>query len=201
MIIVDVLQGSPEWLVARLGIPTASGFDRIITTRGEPSKQAQKYMYQLAAERITGVKEESYQNGAMQRGTEMEAEARAMYELISGNEVKIVGVCYLNEKKLYGCSPDGLIGEDGVIEIKCPTSAVHVAYLLDGGLPTEYFQQVQGQLFVTGREYVDFFSFYPGIKPLLIRIERDEKFIKSLETELKEFCKKLDEITKKIKEA
>lgn len=199
MIIVDVVQGTPEWKAARLGVPTASGFDKIITTKGEPSKQAQKYMYQLAAERITGIAEEGYQNGAMQRGSEMEAEARAMYELITGNEVKTDGVCFFDEGKLYGCSPDGLIGDDGLVEIKCPTSAVHVAYLLNGGLPTEYFQQVQGQLLVTGRKYVDFFSFYPGISPLLVRVERNAEFIKALDTELKAFCKELDKITKKIK--
>jgi putative phage-type endonuclease len=199
MIVVDVIQGSPEWNTARLGIPTASGFDRIVTTKGEPSKQALKYMYQLAAERITGVKEETYQNAAMQRGTEMEAEARAMYELMTGNEVDIVGVCYPDENKLYGCSPDGLISKDKSLEIKCPGSAVHVGYLLDGGLPTEYFQQVQGQLLVTGRKWVDFFSFYPGIKPLLIRVERDEKFIKALMVELEVFCKELDKTTERIR--
>jgi len=200
VIVAEVLQGTPEWLAARLGIPTASGFDRIITTKGEPSKQAQKYMYQLAAERITGAKEEGYQNGVMQRGMEMEAEARAMYEFITGNEVKTVGVCYPDEKKAYGCSPDGLVNSDGLVEIKCPTSPVHVAYLLSGELPAEYFQQVQGQLLVTGRKYVDFFSFYPGIKPLLVRVDRDEIFIKALDAELRVFCKKLDEVTKKLKE-
>lgn len=201
MIIVDVVQGTPEWNSARTGIPTASSFDKIITTKGEASKQAQKYMYQLAAERITGVKEDTYQNGPMARGVEMEAEARAMYELLTGNEVKIVGVCFPDEKKLYGCSPDGLVGDDGAVEIKCPTSAVHVSYLLEGGLPSEYFQQVQGQLFVTGRKYVDFFSFYPGLKPHMVRVERDEKFIKSLTIELEVFCKKLDIITEKIRRA
>jgi predicted phage-related endonuclease len=199
MITADVIQGSPEWNAARLGIPTASGFDKIITMKGEPSKQALKYMYQLAAERITGVKEETYLNATMQRGIDMEAEARAMYELMTGNEVSVAGVCYPDDKKLYGCSPDGLIGKDGAIEIKCPTSAVHVGYLLDGGLPTEYFQQVQGQLLVTGRKYVDFFSFYPGIKPLLVRVERDEKFIKALMVELEIFCKELDKITERIR--
>jgi putative phage-type endonuclease len=199
VIVAEVLQGTPEWLAARLGIPTASGFDRIITTKGEPSKQAQKYMYQLAAERITGAKEEGYQNGVMQRGMEMEAEARAMYEFITGNEVKTVGVCYPDEKKAYGCSPDGLVNSDGLVEIKCPTSPVHVAYLLSGELPAEYFQQVQGQLLVTGRKYVDFFSFYPGLKPLPVRVERDEKFIKALMVELEIFVKELDEITERIR--
>jgi putative phage-type endonuclease len=199
MIVADVIQGSPEWLAARVGIPTASGFDKIITTKGEPSKQALKYMYQLAAERITGVKEETYQNAAMQRGIEMESEAREMYEFITGNEVAITGVCYSNKKKLYGASPDGLVGNDGALEIKCPTSAVHIGYLLDGNLPVEYFQQTQGQLFVTGRKWVDFFSYYPGIKPLIVRVLPDVKFLKALMVELEIFVKELDEITERIR--
>jgi putative phage-type endonuclease len=200
MIIENVIQGTPEWLKERCGIPTASNFDTIITTKGEPSKSRTKYMYQLAAERITGVKEETYQNGIMQRGIEMEAEARCMYELITGNTVEQVGVCYPDEKKLCGCSPDGLIDKDGAIEIKCPTSAVHVGYLLEGVLPMTYFQQLQGQLFVTGRKWVDFFSYYPGLKPLLIKVLPDEKFIKALRVELELFCGELDEITKKLRE-
>ena len=199
MIIESVVQGTPEWQTARLGIPTSSNFDKLITTKGDQSKSRLKYMYQLAAERITGVKEETYQNGAMQRGIQMEEEARNMYELITGNTVTIVGVCYPNKKKPYGCSPDGLVGDDGAIEIKCPTSAVHVGYLLEGALPTDYIQQIQGQLLVTGRKWVDFFSFYPNLKPLLIRVTPDEKFQKALAVELNKFVSELDEITKKIR--
>ena len=199
MITADVVQGSKEWRDARGGIPTASAFDMIITSKGEPSKQRQKYMYSLAAERITGVKEEIYQNSNMQRGIEMEAEARAMYELITGFEVLQVGVCYPNEKKLYGCSPDGLVGKDGALEIKCPTAPVHVGYLLANVLPVDYFQQTQGQLLVTGCKWVDFFSYYPGLKPLIIRIKPDEKFIKALQIELEIFCKELDDIVEKLR--
>ena len=196
MITEAVVQGSPEWTKARLGIPTSSNFDKLITTEGEPSKQRQKYMYQLAAERITGVKEESYKNGIMERGILMEAEARDMYAFISGNEVEQVGVCFPDEKKLYGCSPDGLVGKDGQIEVKCPTSAIHVGYLLEGVLPKDYFQQVQGQLLVTGRKWLDFFSFYPGLKPLLIRIKPEKAFLGALQRELEVFCASLNEITK-----
>ena len=199
MIVDNSPQGSPEWMACRAGIPTASGFDQIITTRGEPSKSRLKYMYRLAAERITGVKEEAYQNGAMQRGVELEAEARKMYELMTGNEVLTVGLCYQDKKKLFGCSPDGLIGEDGALELKCPSSAVHISYLLDNKLPTEYFCQVQGQLFVTGRKYVDFMSYYPGIKPLIVRVVPDMKFITALRVELELFVKELAEVVERIK--
>jgi len=199
MIIDTAIQGTKEWREARGGIPTASAFEMIITTRGEPSKQKQKYMYALAAERITGISEDKYQNEAMKRGIEMEAEARAMYELITGNTVEVVGVCYPDDKKLYGASPDGLVGKDGCLEIKCPTSAVHVSYLLDGSLPADYFQQTQGQLLVTGRKWVDFVSYYPGLKPLIIRVTPDEKFLRALRIELEVFCKSLDEVTEKIR--
>jgi len=200
MIVDKSPQGSPGWLAARVGIPTASNFDKIVTTKGEPSKQAIKYMFQLAAERITGKKEETYQNAAMTRGIEMESEARAMYELVTGDTVEQVGVCYPDKKKLWGCSPDGLIGDEGALEVKCPTSAVHVGYLIEGVLPIDYFQQVQGQLLVTARHHVDFMSYYPGLKPLIIRVAPDDKFIASLKKELINFCKELDRITDKIKE-
>lgn len=199
MVVVDVVQGTPEWFAARAGIPSASSFDKIITTTGTPSKQSQKYLYQLAGERITGKAEESYQNSHMTRGIEMEAEARNLYSMINNVEIETVGVCYPDKKKLCVASPDGLVGKEGLVEIKCPLIHTHVGYLLDGALPTEYFQQVQGQLFVTGRKWVDFVSYYPGLKHLIIRVERDEKFIRALSVELEVFNKQLDEITAKIK--
>ena len=199
MIIENVVQGTPEWQKERVGIPTASCFDKIITVKGERSKQRTKYMYQLAAERITGIKENGYQNAVMERGIQMEDEARKMYELMTGYTVTTVGVCYPDEQKRYGCSPDGLIGEEGLVEIKCPTSAIHVGYLLGGVLPTDYVQQCQGQLLVTGRKWVDFFSFYPGLKPLLVKVKPDKKFLHSLQVELEIFCKELDAITEKIR--
>lgn len=195
----EIQQNTSEWEKARLGIPTSSNFDKLITTDGKPSKQRTKYMYQLAAERITSVKEDTYNNKHMLRGIETEKEARAFYELITSQEVKTVGICYPDKKKLCACSPDGLVGEDGLVEIKCPTSPVHIGYLLGGEVPKDYWQQVQGQLLVTGREWVDFFSFYPGIKPLRLRVVPDKKFIKALKIELEVFVKELEELTEKIR--
>lgn len=191
-------QKSDEWKKIRLGLPTSSNFDKIVTSKGEPSKQKQKYIYQLAGERVSGVAEESYQSQAMLRGVETEEEARRFYEFTTGEIVKKVGFC-LSDCGRYGASPDGLVGEDGLVEIKCPTLAVHVGYLLDNKLPTDYFQQTQGQLFVTGRKWSDFISYFPGIKPLLIRVERNEEFIKCLESELKTFCDELEIVIGKIK--
>lgn len=197
----DITQNTPEWDAVRTGIPTASGFDKLVTTTGDPSKQRLKYVYTLAAEKVTGYKEETYYNAVMKRGIMMEEEARAMYELITGQEVATVGFCYHDKDKLFGCSPDGLVGKDGALEVKCPLSHTHVRYLLAGKIPTDYIQQIQGQLFVTGRKWVDFFSHYPGIKPLLIRVKRDEKFISKLSTELSIFCKELTEVTEKLRGA
>lgn len=199
MIIDTEAQGTPGWIKARIGIPTSSNFDCIITTKGEPSKQREKYLYTLAAEKVSGMKEESYQNFAMQKGIEREAESRRMYELMSGNTVTEVGLCYQDERKLWGASPDGLIGDDGAFEVKNPTAAVAVGYLLEGKLPTSYFVQVQGQLLVTGRKWVDFMSFYSGLRPLIIRVEPDKVFQVKLQVELELFTTELSELTERIR--
>lgn len=198
MIIIDCIQNTPEWHAAKCGIPSSSNFHRIITTKGEPSKQRQKYLYQLAGERITGKPEQTYQSEDMQRGIEMESETRALYEFLTDKSVRQVGVCFPDEKKLFAASPDGLVNK-GLLEIKCPTLAVHVGYLLGNKLPLEYFQQVQGQLLVTGCKWCDFMSYFPGIKPFIFRVERDKKFIALLEMELKRFCADLKKVIKEIK--
>lgn len=196
MKILECAQYSPEYWSARCGVPSASNFDRIVDASGKPSKQRQKYLYQLAGERITCKAEETYQNAAMLRGLELEAEARSFYELTNDVTVQQVGFC-MNE--IAGCSPDGLVGEDGGLEIKCPLMYNHVGYLLDGSFPTQYFQQVQGSLLVTGRKWWDFLSYYPGLKPLVIRVTPDRKFQEILKVELDAFCKSLGEVVEKIK--
>ena len=183
MKLVNCTQNSPEWISARSGIPTASNFDKIVTSKGDPSKQRTKYMWQLAGERITKKPEESYQNASMIRGTEMQSEAKSLYEIINDVPVQEVGFC-LDDTGNYGASPDGLLGDIGGIEIKCPLLSTHVGYLLDNNIPVDYIQQVQGNLLVTGREYWEFMSYYPNIKPLIIRVHRDIKFIDLLKSEL-----------------
>jgi hypothetical protein len=165
MITIDCLQGSTEWMSARVGIPTASKFDEILDVKGKPSRQRQKYLYALSGERIIGSKEDSYQNATMKRGIEMEHEARELYE----------------------------------IEIKCPLLTTIVAYHINGNLVEDYFQQLQGQLLVTGREWVDIIAYYPAFKPLIIRVNRDENFTRALIAELHVFCVELDEITEKLR--
>lgn len=198
MIAIDVIQGSDEWAALRAGIPTASNFDKLITTKGEPSKQAQKYLYQLAGERLIGTPMNGYQSDAMLRGQELEAEARASYELITDNTIQQVGFCFRDERRLYGCSPDSLIGDEGGLEIKCPTLPVAVEYLDKGKLPADYYQQVQGNLLVTGREWWDFMSYFPGLPPLIVRATRHEDFLQALEYALVGFCENLEALVKRL---
>lgn len=197
MKIVQCEQKTPEWYAARCGIPTSSEFDKIIATTGKVSTQRTKYLYQLAGERISKMPSESYQSAAMLRGIEMEDEARRFYEFSTGVEVQKVGFCLSDDGKC-GASPDSLVGEDGGLEIKCPLVHTHVGYLLGNKLPTDYFPQVQGQLFVTGRKWFDFVSYYPGLKPLVVRVRPDVEFHKALKRELIGFCNELDQVIKKI---
>lgn len=173
-------QGSPEWLAARLGIPSASMFAKIVTTKGSWSTSADTYINQLVAERLTGEREEVFQSHHMIRGTELEPDARDLYSLMTNSEVIEVGFC-LHDTLAAGCSPDGLIGENGGLEIKCPAPSTHVEYLRGGVLPSKYKQQVMGCLWITGREWWDFVSYHPTMKPLIVRVERDEEYIAALE--------------------
>ena len=200
MIIIDnIAQLSPEWFKLKAGVPGASSFDKIVTSKGEPSKQSQKYLYQLAGEAIVGDKMETYTNPTMQRGIELEEEARSLFEVINNIEVQQVGLCFANEQKKYLCSPDGLLPDSG-LEIKCPLIHTHIEYLLNNKLPAEYVQQVQGSMLVTGFKSYYFMSYYPGLNPLIIKVERDESFIAKLGAELEAFCLSLAILIRKLKE-
>jgi len=194
----DIEQGSPQWFQEHAGKPGASSYNKIVTTRGEPSKQANDYALQLAGEYLLGTVEYGYTSFAMQRGIEMEAEAREYYEFINDVEVQQVGMIYKDERQDRLCSPDGLMDGKG-LEIKSPMLKAHIKYLLGGKLPTEYFCQVQGSLYITGFETWDFMSYYPGLKPFLITVRRDEKFISALAKELDKFIDNLILTIRKIK--
>lgn len=197
MIVVDCQQNTPDWDKIRCGVPSASQFDRIVTTTGARSKQREKYLYELAGERITGERKEGYKNAAMERGHEREAESRATYEFITGNKVNTVGFCFFDENKLFGCSPDGLIGEPGGFETKDTLPHIQIERLENGWSGMEHFQQVQGGLLVTGRQWWDLVSYSRGIQPIIVRFERDEDFIKKLQIELILFSNDLNTIVKK----
>ncbi len=195
MKIIDCVQSSPEWHAARCGVPTSSNFDKLVTSKGLPSKQKDKYLWRLAGERVTRVSEEGYKNATMDRGNILEAEARETYEFITGKTVTEVGFCLAEG---YGASPDGLVDDDGMLEIKCPIISTHVSYLLKGVMPIDYVQQVQGQLLVTGRKWCDFMSYFPSLRPLIIRIYPDKDFQEALKKELVSFCNELDKVVEKI---
>lgn len=197
IIITDIDQRSPQWFSAICGNVGASSIDKIITTKGEPSKQRNEYMMLLCAERITGKQEVGYLTQAMVNGIEREAEARSLFEMLLGVDVQQVGLVYTDDKSCH-CSPDGLIGETEGLEIKNPISKTHIKYLLDGKAPTEYFCQLQFSLYVTGREIWHFMSHYPGIKPFIISCFRDEKWIEKCESELKSFNEELSDMVTRL---
>jgi len=199
--IYDIEQGSEEWFKAKAGRPGASSFDRIITIKGEPSKQRQDYLYELAGERIVGRQEAGYTNAAMQRGIALESEGRALFELLHDVELKQVGLVYRDESRRVLCSPDGLLDGAG-FEQKNPMLKTHVKYLIGGKLPSDYFQQVHGSMWVCGFDAWHFMSNYPGMPPLILEVHCDEKWIKKLEVEMQSFLDELDyiyaEILKKL---
>lgn len=186
MIIIDCEQNEPAWFQARNGILTASEFGKVITpAKMELSRSADGYINKLVAEWLTGKADEGFQSDWMKRGLEVEEEARDFYAFHTEIEVTEVGFC-LEDAKRWGCSPDGLIGEDGGLEIKCPSPGVHVGYLLANKVPTNYRLQILGSLLVTAREWWDFLSYHPDMEPLIVRtIRRDvEDDLKILEKAL-----------------
>jgi len=193
----DIEQGSEQWFKEKAGKPGASSFDKIITMKGEPSKTRTDYIYELAAERIIGRQADGYSNAAMLRGTAMEPEGRDLFEFITGKELKQVGLVYLNESRRVLCSPDGLMDDAG-FEQKNPLAKTHAKYLLGGKLPSDYFQQVHGSMWICGFEKWWFQSHYPGMPPLILEVKRDEKFITRLAVLMDEFLDELDNVHDEI---
>lgn len=194
MIHVDVIQGSQEWIQARLGIPTASHFDKLITPKtGKPSASADGYMDRLLAEWLIGETLDEDITQFMERGTQMEADAVHFYEALRDVDVTPCGFC-LTEDRRVGASPDRFIGDDGLLELKVPGAATHVGYIrsLREPKPTKYYAQIQGQLYVTGRQWVDFMSYHPTIRPMVIRYQRDEEFLKVLHEIVSDFADGLE---------
>lgn len=173
MIHIDCEQRSEEWFEARKGLPTGSGFSRIMTTKFEYSKGANKYAWDLVGESF-GIEEKRFVTAAMQHGIDFEDEAAFSYSLLSADPVTECGFCFQDERKLWGVSPDRFVGEDGLLEIKCPQPAKMMEYHEQKRLPPYYGPQVYGQLLVTGRKWLDFFAYHPEIKPFLMRIESDQ---------------------------
>lgn len=181
-------QRSEEWFEARRGIPTASAYKKIITSSGKPSSTSDTYMNELLAEWL-GAEEERFETEWMARGTELEPQAKAFYEFDRDVEVEEVGFV-TGLDGMTGGSPDGLT-VDGGLEIKCPKASTHVKYLLGGKCPADYYPQVQGCIWLCDKDRWDFLSYHPDLSPFLIEVRRDDKFIASLEEELKKFIDKM----------
>ena len=185
MIILDQEQGSEEWLRVRLGRPSASMFNKLITQTGKPSTSADGYINELIAERLTGKSEPFHVTEWMERGTALEPEAREAYEFITGNEVMETGFI-LDNSWQFGCSPDGLILDKGGLEIKCPAPRTMVSYLRDPQVGVKkYWQQIQGCMWITQRGWWDFFAYHPEMPHVLVRVERDDGYIDKLAAEVK----------------
>ena len=195
LITLDCEQGSEEWLQARLGIPTATGFENIVTATGKKSSAQIKYMAELIEESIIGLQDESFKSRFMERGNQLEPLARSAYEFITGNAVTQVGGVYLDENKEVMVSPDGLIPElKKGLEIKCPKMSTHIRYLLEGGVPSEYIIQVQANLWVTGYDTWDFVSYSPEYQkqPLYIfTAHRDQALMTAFDKLIPQFLNTL----------
>lgn len=180
MIPHDVEQGSDAWKLLRAGIPTASCFDKILTAGGKESAQVEAYENQLVAERLIGKPVEVFEGNAhTERGNELEPDAANFYAMTTGRELQKVGFITTDDK-LAGASLDRLIGTDGALEIKCPAPHTHVAYMIGKRIDDKYKPQLQGQLWVSERQWVDIISYHPEMKPVIIRVERHEAYIAML---------------------
>lgn len=198
-------QRSPEWFAQRCGKATASRIaDIIARTKSGWGASRANYAAQLVAERLTGVAEESFQSAAMKWGVETEAEARDAYRFYRGTEVEEVGFVDHPVVPLSGASPDGLIGADGLVEIKCPNTATHIATVLGQALPGKYQAQIQWQLACTGRRWCDFVSYDPrlpeSVRLFVMRVERDEPRITELISEVSAFLTEVDQTVARILE-
>lgn len=200
-----ITQGSPEWFLQRLGKVTASRVaDVIAKTKTGYSTSRENYLMELALERLTGQRQESYTNGAMQWGTETEPLARAAYEAHTGFIVDEVAMIAHPTIAMSGASPDGLVDVDGQIEIKCPNSATHAKTLIGKKPDGKYITQMQWQMACTGRKWCDFVSFDPRfpshLQLFVVRVERDKEMISNLEKEVVAFLEEVAETVNKLNE-
>lgn len=194
-----MIQGSDEWKAARLGKITGSRFADVLSgKRGGRSKAADDYMMELIGEILTGVGADEINSRATNWGNMHEPNARMWYICESGETLLETGVIHHPEVEGVACSPDALVGDDGILEIKCPyTTRVHLNTLMTGRVPSEYEPQVHGNLWVTGRKWCDFVSYDPRFKDtslcqVRIRVERDESYIESIAESVVRFREQLE---------
>lgn len=199
----ELIQGSPEWLQARLGRVTASRVADVIakTKTGWGASRA-NYAAQLVAERLTGEPGDTFTNAAMKWGVDTEPHARASYEFMHGHDVQLVGFVPHPRIEMAGASPDGLVGEDGLVEIKCPNTATQIETLLGGAIPGKYVAQMQFQMACTGRQWCDFVSFDPrlpeSMRLFVRRLTQDEPYIAEIESAVTAFLAEIDDTIRRL---
>ena len=198
-------QGSLEWKMLRAGKVTASRVADVLSKiKSGESAGRKNYKMDLVAERLTNQPAESFTNSAMQWGTEQEPFARIAYE--TKMNLFVEQIPFMDHPKIewFGCSPDGLVAEDGLIEIKCPNTTTHLEYIDGGKPPAKYIPQMQTQMACTGRKWCDFVSFDPrlpeNLQLFVVRLDRDDGYIKDMEVEVQKFLQEVDELFTKLKE-
>jgi putative phage-type endonuclease len=196
-------QRTEEWFNARLGKVTASRVADVLAKIKTGEAAARKnYKMELVVQRLTKQFGESFSNAAMEWGTEQEPFARMAYEAHTSNFVKEVGFVDHQTISMFGCSPDGIVGE-GLIEIKCPNTSTHIETVLDNKAPSKYIPQMQCQMSVTGAKWCDFVSFDPRVpydwQLVVIRVERDQEYIDSMEAEVKQFLSEVEDLFNQLK--
>ena len=200
-----VEQGADEWKRLRLGHVTASNVADVMA-KGKTGEAITRYKYKvrLVAERMTGTSPESYTNSAMEWGIEQERFACMAYEERFEVFLDKTGFWYHPEIQWVGVSPDRLVGEDGLVEVKCPNTTTHLDYIFANKVPTEYYKQIQCQLWVTNRKWCDFISFDPRLPKrnqlFVIRCNRDESLIADMEVEVKQFLSEVEDLIIKLGE-
>ncbi len=204
MVDLAIKQGTEEWHQIRLGKVTASRVSDVMSKiKSGESAGRKNYKMDLVVERLTNTPTSSFTNAAMAWGTETEPLARMAYEVHSGNFVETVAFIQHPSIEWFGCSPDGLIGSEGNLEIKCPNTSTHIDYLLAGVPPAKYVPQMQTQMACTGRLWTDFVSYDPRLPPELqlfvVRLDRDEAYIQQIEDEVKQFLDEVKQIYSQLK--
>jgi hypothetical protein len=196
MIRIGCEQGSAEWFDARRGVPTASRFDEILAPKTlKLSNSCTRYAHELIASEILGYDVNMASSGFMTRGVELEEQAVSYYELHHDIDTEKVGFILRDDRRV-GCSPDRLVGDNGLLEIKCPSAAVHIGYLLNESIG--YRLQVQGQLWIAEREWCDTLSYNPELPSAIVREERDETVIKKLAEAMEQFINYVGDLKAKL---
>lgn len=194
MKIHNVEQGSQAWFDLRLGVPSASRFKDLLTNTGKPSASSKPYMHELLAERLSGKRFDGFDTFHMKRGRDLEPEAADVFSFQQDLVCREIGFV-TNDDITVGCSPDRLT-EDSGLEIKCPMHTTHIKYLLDykndGAMPSEYYAQVQGTMWLMDFQEYWFMSYHPDLPNLIIKVQRDDDYIASLSAAVDKLLKDLE---------